>query len=101
MAMAQTQAQTTTVNVRVDENVKRRVERLFDDMGMNISTAVNIFFRQCLLEGALPFQPRAKQVSLKEALREAQEQARVNGTSELTLDEINSIVSDVRMEMRG
>jgi DNA-damage-inducible protein J len=94
--------QTTTINVRVDESVKRNVEVLFDTMGMNISTAVNIFFRQCLMEEALPFQPKVKyNVSLIEALKEAQEQAKVNGTSNMTLEEINCIVAEVRREMRG
>ena len=99
--MAQTQTQTTTVNVRVDDIVKRSVEALFDSMGMNISTAVNMFFRQCLMENALPFQPRAKQeISLKEVLREAQEQARINGTSNMTLDNINDIIAECRLEKR-
>jgi len=96
------QTQTTTINVRVDESIKRNVEMLFDNMGMNISTAINMFFRQCLLEEALPFQPRVKRgVSLKEALREAQEQAITNGTSNMTLDEINEIIAKVRREKRG
>ena len=95
-------AQTTTINVRVDETVKHSVEALFARMGMNISTAVNIFFMQCLMEEALPFQPKARRgSSLKEALQEAQEQALINGTTEMTLDEINSIVAEVRREMRG
>jgi len=95
-------AQSTTVNVRVDESVKRSVELLFDSMGMIISTAVNIFFRQCLLEEALPFQPRAKRGStLIDALREAQEQAEINGTSNMTLDEINEIIAEVRQEKRS
>jgi len=94
-------SQTTTVNVRVDESIKRNVETLFDNMGMNISTAVNMFFRQCLLEEALPFQPRARNaVSLKDALREAQEQAVTNGTSNMTLSEINEIIEKVRNEKR-
>jgi len=96
------QAQTTTVNVRVDESVKRNVEVLFDSMGMNVSTAVNMFFKQCLAEEALPFQPKAKRnTSLKDALREAQAQAIVNGTSNMSLDEINDIISEVRQEKRG
>jgi len=99
--MDQTQSQTTTVNVRVDENVKSNVENLFNSMGMNISTAVNMFFRQCLLENAIPFQPRGvRKLSLKEALCEAQEQAMANGTSDMTLDEINAIISEVREEKR-
>ena len=94
-----TQTQTTTINVRVDDSIKRNVEVLFDSMGMNISTAVNMFFRQCLLEQALPFQPRAKQrATLKEALREAQEQAIINGTSTMSLDEINDMIREVRRE---
>ncbi len=99
--MAQTQ--TITVNVRVDENVKRNVESLFESMGMNISTAVNMFFRQCLLEEAIPFQPRGnrREVILekgRKALREAQNQAVLNGTSELTLDEINEMIKECRAE---
>ena len=95
--MAQTQ--TTTINVRVDENVKHNVEALFDSMGMNISTAVNMFFKQCLTENALPFQPKAKSyISLKEALKEAQGQAAINKTSDMTLDEINDMITKCRQE---
>ncbi|MDR2547351.1 MAG: type II toxin-antitoxin system RelB/DinJ family antitoxin [Lachnospiraceae bacterium] len=95
-------AQTTTVNVRVDETVKQNVEVLFDSMGMNISTAVNMFFKQCLLEEALPFQPKAKRgSSLMDALREAQDQAIINGTCDMTLDEINGIIAEVRRDIRG
>ena len=93
------QTQTTTINVRVDENVKRNIEALFDSMGMNVSTAVNMFFKQCLTENALPFQPRAKpNISLKEALMEAQEQAVTNKTANMTLDEINEIITKSRQE---
>jgi len=48
------------VNVRVEENVKRDIEKLFDGLGMNISTAVNMFFKQCLMEQGLPYQPKIK-----------------------------------------
>ena len=37
-------AQTTTINVRVDEEIKRDVEFLLDKLGMNISTVVNMLF---------------------------------------------------------
>ena len=97
----QKRAQTTTINVRVDETVKNNVEILFDLMGMNISTAVNVFFKQCLMEGALPFQPRVKRFdTLDDVLRETQTQAKINGSSEMTLDEINDVISEVRKESR-
>ena len=87
--------------MRVDESVKRNVEALFESMGMNMSTAVNMFFKQCLMEEALPFQPRIKRmIPLEEALREAQGQARAHGTSNMPLDEINGIIADCRRKSR-
>ena len=68
--MAQT---ASVVNVRVDENVKRDIEKLYDSLGMNISTAVNMFFKQCLMEQGLPYQPKIKQrrhIPLKERLKD-------------------------------
>ena len=53
-------AATTTINVRVDEEVKRNAEFLLDKMGMNISTAVNMLLKQMLMDEALPFQPTYK-----------------------------------------
>ena len=94
--------QTTTINVRVNEAIKRDVEELFESMGMNISTAVNMFFRQCLMEEALPFQPGMRvNPTLKHALREAREQTRYNGVSEMSLDDVNSIIAEVRRDKRN
>ena len=61
-----------TINVRVDDETKRDVEILFDSLGMNISTAVNMFFKQALMEKALPFQPKLKRghIPLKERLKD-------------------------------
>jgi hypothetical protein len=39
-------------------------------------------------------------MSLKDALWDAQEQAKINGTSEMTLDEINEIIAECRRELR-
>jgi DNA-damage-inducible protein J len=36
--------------------VKERAERLFEDFGMNLSTALNIFVRQSLRQGKIPFE---------------------------------------------
>ena len=50
-------AKTTTINVRIDEEVKRDVEFLLDKLGMNTSTVVNMLFKQMLMDEALPFKP--------------------------------------------
>ena len=50
----------TTISVRVDDDVKRDIESLLDKMGLNISTVVNMLFKQMLIDEALPFQPKYK-----------------------------------------
>ena len=43
------------VTFRVDEELKKQAEALFSDLGMNLSTAFNIFLRQSVREQQLPF----------------------------------------------
>ena len=47
------------INVRTDEEVKSRCENLFESLGLNMSTAVNIFLRQSLRANGLPFEVKA------------------------------------------
>lgn len=47
--------QTTNISIRMDTELKAAAEALFDELGMNISTAFNIFVRQSLRERAIPF----------------------------------------------
>jgi DNA-damage-inducible protein J len=51
-------ATTAMLNIKVEENIKRDVERLYESLGININTAVNMFFKQCLIEEAIPFQQK-------------------------------------------
>ena len=37
---------TTSMNLRVDKNLKKEAETLFDSLGINMTTAINIFLRQ-------------------------------------------------------
>lgn len=45
----------TTLTIRVDSETKNEAKQLFADMGMDISTAVNIFLRQALTDNGMPF----------------------------------------------
>ena len=47
----------TTVNVtfRMDSDLKRQADSLFAELGMSLSTAFNIFVRQSLRDGGIPF----------------------------------------------
>jgi DNA-damage-inducible protein J len=49
-------AKTANLNIRIDPQTKQRAEQLFSTFGITISDAINIFLRQSLLVGGLPFQ---------------------------------------------
>jgi DNA-damage-inducible protein J len=46
----------TNLTVRIDENIKREAEVLFGRIGLNLSSAINVFFRQAIREQAIPFE---------------------------------------------
>ena len=47
---------TINVTIRLDRDVKEQAEKMFNDFGMNLSTAFNIFARQALRQGKIPFE---------------------------------------------
>ena len=46
---------TSPTQIRIDSNVKTEANELFKELGIDMSSAVNIFLRQCILHGGLPF----------------------------------------------
>lgn len=48
-------ASTTNISIRMDSELKAAAEALYEELGMNISTAFNIFVRQSLRERGIPF----------------------------------------------
>lgn len=49
---------TTNISIRMDTELKAQADELFAELGMNLSTAFNIFVRQSLREGGIPFEIR-------------------------------------------
>lgn len=49
-------AQTINVNIRMDEELKKQAEKLFADLGLNMTTAINVFIRQSVNYGGIPFE---------------------------------------------
>lgn len=46
---------TVPTQIRIDAHVKEEAAALFVELGLDMSSAVNIFLRQCILHGGLPF----------------------------------------------
>lgn len=44
-----------STNIKIDPELKQQAQALFNDLGLNLSTAINLFLRQSVREQAIPF----------------------------------------------
>lgn len=49
---------TTNLNIRTDKAVKDQAEAIFNELGLNMTTAVNMFLRTAIRENGIPFDLR-------------------------------------------
>ncbi len=54
-------ATTTNFSVRMDSDIKKQCEALYGELGVNLTTAINVFLRQSLRVGGFPFDVRVEQ----------------------------------------
>ena len=54
-------AATTNFSVRMDSELKKECEALYNELGMTLTTAINVFLRQSLRSGGFPFEVRLEQ----------------------------------------
>ena len=71
-------ANTTNFSVRMDSDIKKQCEAVYGELGINLTTAINVFLRQSLRVGGFPFDVRLKQPNKEtiEAMLEAKRIAR-------------------------
>ena len=65
----------SNINIRVDSDVKAQAQRLFSDLGMDLTTAVNVFLRQSIEQGGIPFMigQRRYNQETEQAMKEARD----------------------------
>ena len=64
---------TAPTQIRIDSDIKKQASDLFSSLGLDMSSAVNLFLHQCILRGGLPFNvemPKYSQATLT-AMEEA------------------------------
>lgn len=64
-----------TTSIRMDADTKKAASELLNDLGLDLSSAVNIFLKQVILQGGLPFEVKYPQY--KPEVLEAMEEAKV------------------------
>ena len=66
---------TTNLNIRIDANLKRESELLFKELGLNMSTAINMFLTKCVSTTSIPFKIEKNKLykDLLEAIEEGEQ----------------------------
>lgn len=94
----------TAFTVRMDSDVKKQFDELCRDFGMSTNTAINVFAKTVIKKQCIPFEVESERQAIIrrgwEAAEKIRQQAAENGTSDMTLDEINEIIRKVREERR-
>lgn len=60
----------TNVHFRTEAALKEQAERLFDEMGLNMTAALNVFLKAAVREGRIPFELVGQDAALKKEIRE-------------------------------
>lgn len=47
--------ESTNINIRIDKDVKNAAEKIFNELGLNMTTAINIFLRKSIQVQGIPF----------------------------------------------
>lgn len=93
----------TVVQVRMDESLRADASNVAEQLGLDLPTAIRVFLKKMVAEQAVPFPlslPRQRSTAEDglSAMAELGRQAVVNGTADMTLEEIEAEITAVRSE---
>lgn len=88
---------TSLINIRLDASLKQEAEELFSTLGLNMTSAINMFLRQAVRDQAIPFrvckypQPNATTLA---AMREAERLA--HDPNAKTFSNVEELLKDLK-----
>ena len=77
---------------------------IFKALGMNLVTRISVYLKSVIRQEKIPFILKIEKtpaMKFKEAFEKAQKEAVINGTADMTMGEINAVITDERGKERG
>ncbi len=94
---------TSQINVVVDTKTKNEAARILDDLGLSMSTAINIYLKQIIKNSGIPFEIKTREQFMEEneisdeyimqKLKEAEKEMKLDNTT-YTPEEVYKIVGE-------
>ena len=86
---------TTNINIRVDSELKRSAEKLFDDLGINMTSAITMFLKSAVNNDGIPFEiKRVPNAETRAALAEYETMVK-HPESYKRYDSFNDLMTEV------
>ena len=83
----------TSMSIRLDSEVKEQAQQVFNNLGMDMTTAINIFLRQAIQYQGLPFDVRLDENrKLLEVLRDLNQ----NRNMSHSFESVSDLMEDLR-----
>jgi DNA-damage-inducible protein J len=97
-------AEQVLVQARVDKELKQEVSEIYEALGMDLPTAIRMFFVRTRMERGIPFDTTLPKdvVTRAEALKALDDMfEQASDVPEMTLDEINAEIADARASRKA
>ena len=92
-------ANSCLVQVKSDAETKTDVTNIYESLGLDLPTAIRIFFKKSIAVGGLPFELRNDSISERWTVyNEARKSMQKNNVPEMSIDEINAEIAAARAE---
>lgn len=85
-----------TLQIRIDDSLKKQADTLFSSLGLDTSTAIRIFLNASVENAGIPFSVQHKNISysLEEAIYDSRSQRNLHGPFENAEDAVASMLED-------
>lgn len=85
-----------TLQIRINDTLKKNADELFSSLGLDISTAIRIFLNASVENAGIPFSVRHKTIpnSLQEAIYDSRFRKNLNGSFDTVEDAVASMLED-------
>lgn len=85
-----------TLQIRIDDMLKKQADSLFSSLGLDTSTAIRIFLNASIENAGIPFSVQHKNTSysLQEAVYDSRFRRNLNGPFDTAEDAVASMLED-------
>ena len=101
-------SETTNLSIRIDRGLKDEADQMFNEMGMNLTTAITVFVRQAVRQKKIPFEitlddVSKKNLSLSDVIAASEriwDTAVRTGAAGMCMEDIDAEIAEARKERK-